>query len=216
LTNPAYAALQARFLFSGGVCSAANVQRLTTYAFNSADVTTSGVDLSASYDWDMGPAQLQAGFNGSYTMEFKLDEVVVEGIPVQPAFDAAGKLNYQTTAYPLPRAKGSAWLQGEVGEHSLRLQVNHVGSYTDQRGADVFGPNPSLAGASVTTGKRIDAFTTLDATWMWQLPTGTSWSLTLFNIFDTAPPFARLDQNFDPFTASPLGFTARLGVNQAF
>jgi iron complex outermembrane receptor protein len=214
--NPAYAALQARFLFSGGVCSAANVQRLTTYAFNSADVTTSGVDLSASYDWDMGPAQLQAGFNGSYTMEFKLDEVVVEGIPVQPAFDAAGKLNYQTTAYPLPRAKGSAWLQGEVGEHSLRLQVNHVGSYTDQRGADVFGPNPSLAGASVTTGKRIDAFTTLDATWMWQLPTGTSWSLTLFNIFDTAPPFARLDQNFDPFTASPLGFTARLGVNQAF
>jgi iron complex outermembrane receptor protein len=214
--DPAFAALQARFLFSGGVCSAANVQRLTTYAFNSADVTTSGLDLSASYDRDLGGAQLQAGFNTSYTIEFKLDEVMVEGIPVQPAFDAAGKLNYQTTAYPLPRVKGSAWLEGEIDGHSLRLQLNHVGSYTDQRGPAVFGPNPSLAGASVTTGKRIDTFTTLDATWLWRLETGTSVSIALFNIFDTAPPFARLDQNFDPFTASPLGFTARMGVSQAF
>ncbi len=215
--DPAYAGLQSRFLFSGGVCGVNNVQRLTTYAFNSADVTTSGLDLSASYDWNVGPAQIQAGFNGSYTIEFALDEVVVEGIPVQPAFDAAGKLNYQTTAYPLPRAKGSAWLQGEMGAHSLRLQVNHVGSYSDQRGAGVFGPNRSaLAGASVTAGKRIDNFTTLDATWIWQMATDTSVSLALFNIFDTPAPFARLDQNFDPFTATPLGLTARLGVSQSF
>ena len=44
----------------------------------------------------------------------------------------------------------------------------------------------------------------------------TTLSVALFNIFDQDPPFARLDQNFDPFTASPLGFTAKLGVSQAF
>jgi iron complex outermembrane recepter protein len=215
--NPAYAGLEARFTFSGGVCSAANVQRLATFAFNSADVSTSGIDLQASYEARLGAARVQAGVSGAYVIEYAIDDVMVEGILVQPAFDAAGKLNFQTTAYPLPRWKGHAWLQGELGDHQLRLQVNHVSSYTDQRGAEVFGPNfAALAGASVTAGKTIGDFTTLDATWRWSLRPGTTASLALYNIFDRDPPLARLDQNFDPFTASPLGFTAKLGVSQAF
>lgn len=215
--DPAYAGLQARFTFSGGVCSAANVQRLATYAFNSADVSTSGLDFQASYEAEVGAAGLEAGVSGSYVIEYEIDDVIVEGVLVQPAFDAAGLLNYQTTAYPLPRWKGQAWVQGEIGDHALRLQVNHIDSYTDQRGAEVFGPNhAALAGASVPAGKEIGSFTTVDATWRWQVLDRTSLSLALFNLFDRDPPFARLDQNFDPFTASPLGFTAKLGVSQAF
>ena len=41
-------------------------------------------------------------------IEYKIDDVTVEGILVQPAFDAVGQLNYQTTAYPLPQWKGYA------------------------------------------------------------------------------------------------------------
>jgi iron complex outermembrane receptor protein len=108
-------------------------------------------------------------------------------------------------------------VQGALGDHSLRLQVNYVDSYSDQRGADVFGPKGSaLAGASVTAGKTIGSFTTFDAVWRWNVLDRTSVSLALYNLFDADPPFARLDQNFDPFTASPLGFTAKLGVSQAF
>jgi iron complex outermembrane receptor protein len=215
--NPAYAGLQARFTFSGGICAVSNVQRMTTYAFNAADVSTSGIDVQASYDFDAGGVHIQAGFASSYVLEYEVDEVVVEAITVQPAFDAAGLLNYQTTAYPLPQLKGQAWVQGLIGDHSLRLQLNHVGGYTDQRGADVFGPNnAALAGASVTAGKQIGSLTTVDLTWRWSLFDTTTVSLALVNLFDSDPPFARLDQNFDPFTASPLGFTARLGVSQAF
>jgi iron complex outermembrane receptor protein len=215
--NPAYAGLQARFTFSGGVCAVSNVQRVATYAFNAADVSTSGFDVQASYDFDAGAAHMQAGFSSSYVLEYKVDAVTVEGITVQPAFDAAGLLNYQTTAYPLPQLKGQAWLQALIGDHSLRLQLNYIDGYTDQRGADVFGPNTSaLAGASVTTGKQIGSFATVDLTWRWQLFDRTNVSLALYNLFDEDPPFARLDQNFDPFTASPLGFTARVGVSQGF
>ncbi|BBC73871.1 conserved hypothetical protein [Altererythrobacter sp. B11] len=213
--DPAYAALQARFIFSGGVCSAANVQRLETYAFNSADVTTSGVDAQAAYDFAAGPAQLQLGASGSYVIEYKVADVLVEGLPVQAAYDAAGKLNYQTTAYPIPRLKGQAWVQGRLGDHLLRLQLNHVSGYTDQR-TGIFGPDATLGGAAVTAGKHIAAFDTVDLAWTWSLRTGTQLSAALFNLFDRDPPFARLDQNFDPFTASPLGFTARFGVSQAF
>lgn len=215
--NPAYVALEARFTFSGGVCSAANVQRLATYAFNSADVSTSGLDVQASYDIAVGAARVQAGVSGSYVIDYAIDDVIVEGVRVQPAFDAAGRLNFQTTAYPLPRLKGYAWLQGEAGDHALRLQVNHIGGYTDQRGPEVFGPNnAALAGASVTAGKEIGSFTTIDLTWRWHVAARTRLSLALFNLLDQDPPFARLDQNFDPFTASPLGFMAKIGVSQAF
>jgi len=215
--DPAYAGLEARFTFSGNSCSAANVQRLATYAFNSAAISTSGVDWRTSYDWSAGGGmQMQAGLSASYVIEYAVGDTVVEGVVVQPAFDAAGLVNYQTTAYPLPQVKGQAWLEGMRGGHSLRLQVNHVGSYRDQR-TSLFAPdNSALAGASVSGGEVIAAFTTLDVIWRWTPADRTSLALTLGNILDAQAPFARLDYNFDPFTADALGFTAKLGVSRAF
>ena len=215
--NPAYAALQSRFTFTGAGCGVGNVQRLRTQYVNSADVTTSGVDFSASYELPVGTGSVTAGFAGTYVIDYKTSDVVVEGVTVQPAFDGVGLLNYQTTAYPLPKWKGNAYLQGDFGDHSLRLQVNYLDGYTDQRGAAIFGPNTgALAGASVTTGKNIGSFTTVDATYRLRLKTGTTIALSALNILDQDPPFARLDQNYDPFTASPLGFTAKIAITQDF
>ena len=72
------------------------------------------------------------------------------------------------------------------------------------------------AGAAVTTGKNIAPFKTMDATFRYSLNTGTSLAVTAQNIFDRNPPFARLDQNYDPFTASPLGFTLKGAITQKF
>ena len=216
--NPDYAALEARFTFAGGTCGIANVARLRTLMFNSSDVTTSGVDFHATLEGELGEGgTIQGGVAGTYVIEYKVGDVYVEGVLVQPSFDAVGKLNYQTTAFPLPQWKGNGWLQGELGNHLLRLQLNYIGGYTDQRGASVFGPNSTaLAGQAVTTGKEIEAFVTLDATWRMRLESGTTMALSLLNIFDTDPPFARLDYNYDPLTANPLGFTAKLAVSQEF
>ena len=213
----AYAALQSRFTFTGAGCGVGNVQRLRTQYVNSANVSTSGIDFQTSYRMDLGSAAVTAGVAGTYVINYKTKNVTVEGIVVQPAYDAVGLLNYQTTAYPLPQWKGNAYLDTEFGAASLRLQVNYLDGYTDQRGANIFGPNNgALAGAAVTTGKNISSFTTFDASFRLRLPTGTTLSLTALNIFDKDPPFARLDQNYDPFTASPLGFTAKVGISQAF
>jgi iron complex outermembrane receptor protein len=216
--NPAYAALQSRFTFTGAGCGVANVQRLRTQVINSANVTTSGLDLQAAYRFGLGAANLEFGGNGTYVIEYKTKDITVEGIVVQPAFDGVGLLNYQTTAYPIPRIKGTAYVQGALGGHSLRLQYNYIDGYTDQRGTAIFGPNAgALAGASVTAGKNIKPFGTFDATYRLVLRgTGSTLTLSALNIFDKAPPFARLDQNYDPFTASPLGFTAKVGVSQKF
>ena len=215
--NPAYAALASRFTFNGGICSIGNVQRLRTLVVNSANVSTSGVDFQASVQNDFGEANLTAGVAGTYIINYKTNDVTVEGIVVQPKFDGVGLLNFQTTAYPLPQWKGNAYLQGVFGDHSLRFQYNYIDGYTDQRGAAVFGPNNgALAGASVTAGKNIGSFGTFDVTYRVSLPTGTTISLSALNIFNKAPPFARLEQNYDPFTGSPIGFNAKVAVSQKF
>ncbi|QQV77655.1 TonB-dependent receptor [Sphingomonas aliaeris] len=216
-SNPAFANLLARFTFSAAGCGVANVQRLRTFLINSADVRTSGVDFQAQFKTPVGGGNATIGANGSYTFEYKIADQTVEGIVVQPAFDAAGLLNYQTTAYPLPKLKGQAFLQYEGGIHALRLQLNYIGKYTDQRGAAIFGPNTAnLAGSSVTGGKNLAAFPTIDVTYRVNLPSGTTVAITGQNVFNRNPPFARLDQNYDPFTASPLGATVKLGVSQKF
>ncbi len=213
----AYAALQQRFTFTGAGCGIGNVQRLRTNYVNSADVTTSGLDLQAQYRGDFGPGSITVGVNGTYVIDYKTKDVTVEGIVVQPGFDGTGLLNYQTTAYPLPEFKGFWFAQGDYGIASLRLQFNYIDGYTDQRGAAIFGPNTgALAGAAVTAGKNIGAFKTMDATARFALRTGTNVSVSALNIFDRDPPFARLDQNYDPFTASPLGFTAKVALSQKF
>ena len=95
--------------------------------------------------------------------------------------------------------------------------MNYIDGYRDQRTAAVFGPNTgALAGASVTNGQNIGAFTTLDFTYRLNLKTNTTISLSALNILDQLPPFARLDFNYDPFTASPLGFNAKFGITQRF
>jgi iron complex outermembrane receptor protein len=216
--NPAYAALQARFTFNTNGCGINNVNRLQTRAFNSADVTTSGLDFQANYRADLGDeTQVTVGGVGTYVIEYKVADVVVEGITVQPAFDAVGLLNFQTTAYPIPQWRGNWYVQGDHGPHSLRLQFNYIDGYRDQRTAAVFGPNPgALAGGSVTRGQEIGAFKTFDATYRLALDTGTTFTLAAVNILDRDPPFARLDPNYDSFTASPLGFTLKAGVSQKF
>ncbi|WP_179187146.1 TonB-dependent receptor domain-containing protein [Sphingomonas sp. TZW2008] len=215
--NPAFAALQSRFTFNAAGCGINNVSRLRTQVFNSANVKTSGLDFTASYRGELGPARITVGGAATYVIDYKIDDLIVENILVQPAFNAVGLLNFQTTAYPIPQWRGNWYVQGDAGPHSLRLQFNYVDGYTDQRGAAIYGPNlGALGGASVTRGKEIGSWRTFDATYRLALESGTTFTLAAVNIFDRDPPFARLDPNYDSFTASPLGFTLKAGVSQAF
>lgn len=213
----AFAQLQQRFTFTGAGCGIGNVQRLTTNIINSADVSTSGIDFQGQVKFDVSTVKMLLGVNGTYIINYKTQDITVAGVVVQPAFDGVGQLNFQTSAYPLPQIKGNVFLQADIGRHNLRLQYNYIDGYTDQRGAAIFGPNTgALAGASVTGGKNIGAFDTLDFTYRVNLPTNTVITLSAQNILNKQPPFARLDFNYDPFTASPLGFNARFGITQRF
>ncbi len=214
--NAAFAALQQRFTFTTAGCNINNVQRLTTNIINSADVSTSGIDFQGQVKFPVSDISMLLGVNGTYVINYITQDITVAGVVVQPRFDGVGQLNFQTSAYPLPRVKGNVFLQGDIGIHNLRLQYNYIDGYTDQRTA-IFTPNTgALAGAAVAGGKNIGSFGTLDFTYRINLPTNTTISLSAQNILNKQPPFARLDFNYDPFTASPLGFNARFNITQRF
>ncbi|MGH8176008.1 MAG: TonB-dependent receptor [Steroidobacter sp.] len=206
--NPAFAGIQNRFTFGGaGACSASNISRLEVNWINGAPVKTSGLDLIGQYDWDgVFGGQVSFGVNATYILEYEVDAQQVEGTDVVGAFDAVGFLNYQTTAIPLPEWKGNVFLEYANGPHNLRWVTNYIDGYTDQRS---FAVNPAL-------GKEIDEFMTHDLNYRVELPWDTRLVAAIDNVFDEEPPFVRLELAYDPFTASALGRTFKLGLTKRF
>ena len=55
-----------------------------------------------------------------------------------------------------------------------------------------------------------------DLNYLLQLPWDMTLSLTVENLTDEDPSFARLDLSYDPFTSSALGRTYKLGLRKRF
>lgn len=225
--DPAYAGLRNRFTFTNGggvpgagTCSLNTVVRVSTQQVNAAEVNTSGVDVQLNYrSSDFLGGTFGVGGTVSYAIEYEVSDLSVEGVLVQRGFDAAGKLNSGTIAYPLPEWKGQAFVDYGRGIFNGRVTLNYIGSYRDQRDA-LFAPRIELVGltpdASQPNGRRIGSFTTADVTVRAQLATGTTVTLSVLNVTDKDPPFARLNYNYDPFTASALKRQFKIGLSQSF
>jgi iron complex outermembrane receptor protein len=230
----AFAGLKSRFTFNG-TCTTANLARVKTFTVNGAEVKTSGIDLLADYRIeDVFGGSLTVGTSATYVLEYVIGDTTVEGIMVAPGFDAVGLLNFQTNAYPLPQLKGNLFFEWNSGAHNARWTIRYIDGYTDQRTAPfctVLPPGPAPAGQCVTQyrttvsstdglvvagGKDIDAFITSDFTYRVFLPWDVTGSLTVENVFDEDPPFARLDLNYDPFTASGLGRNWKVSLTKKF
>lgn len=217
--NPTFAPLVARFTFTGGVCAAGNIQRLRTNTVNGAEVQTSGIDILADYSFDTDIGTITIGGSMTYVLEYQTGDTAVEGITVAQGFDAVGKLNYQTTAYPLPQWKGNLFFEWNNGPHNLRVTVRYIDEYEDQR--NLFGTIYRNADATGTlfaqpNGQVIDSFVTTDITYRVFLPWDVTLAVAADNVFDEDPPFARLDLSYDPFTASGLGRTLKFNLTKKF
>jgi iron complex outermembrane recepter protein len=225
LANP----LAGRFAFrdgnSDGVlndtdCTTANITRLDINVINGPDVKTDGIDLSAQFDWDMMGGTAAVGINATYVLKYDIDPSIVSGNTVQAAFDAAGKLNYQTVAFPLPQIKGNVFVEYSNGPHNIRYQVAYIDDYVDQR-TDIFAPSlansqaPNPA-AAILGGKTIEDTVFHELHYLVQLPWEISLSASVENLTDEDPSFARLDLSYDPFTSSALGRVYKVGLRKRF
>ena len=216
----ALAGLQSRFTFNGA-CSVANLSRIRTQVVNGPGVKTDGIDILATYDIDdVFGARMQIGGSLTYVNKYKIEETVVEGVTVSPAFNGVGKLNYQTQIYPIPQWKAQAYVEYNRDIHTARLTMNFIDSYKDQRGSP-FPPNVVRDAANnavplTNAGQKIESQTVFDFTYRANLQWDTTVLLAIDNIFDKDPSFARLDLGYDPFTGGALGRTYKLTVTKRF
>lgn len=212
--DPAFAGLRSRFTFQGA-CSTATISRVRTQVVNGPKVKTSGIDFLADYDFgDVMGGEFRVGLSATYTIEYKIGDFEVEGVTVEKAFDAAGLLNYQLSATSLPEWKGSVFAEYSTGPHNVRFTVNYTDSYRDQR-TSILTPNP-VSGQVVTKGQTIKSTILAEVDYRVQLPWETTVIVSIDNLFDQDPAFARLDLNYDPFTGNALGRTFKLAVKKRF
>ena len=210
----AFAGLKSRFTFQGA-CSTATLSRVRTQVVNGSNVKTSGVDFLVNYDvGEVMGGDIRIGGSATYTIDYKISDVQVAGVTVEPAYDGVGFLNYLKTATSLPEWKGQVFGEYSRGNHNLRLTLNYIDSYIDQR-ASILAPNP-ISGLVVTKGQKIKATYLAEIDYRVQLPWDTTATLSIDNLFDVDPSFARLDLNYDPFTGNPLGRTYKMSVKKRF
>jgi outer membrane receptor protein involved in Fe transport len=180
--------------------NAKTVERIETKIINGSDVRTSGVDvqlrLNVTDYWTLN-------MNGTYTAEYK-----VSADDLSDTFDAAGFLNKTNSNRPMPKYKATMINSFDFDNHNISLSTYYVGDYKDERD-ELFTTN--------TRGQVIDSQVQFDLSYNYRFNEDqTKLNLTVSNLTDEDPSFARLDLNYDPFTHNPLGRTFKLSVVHKF
>jgi len=192
-------AVQSQIFCTGGTndgsCAASAIERIVVNTVNGAAIETSGIDIFANYDIEMGAGTLSLGMDFSHTLDYEVDEYVKNGTVVSAAFDAAGFLNAGNGVRPLPDLKGRVFGEYSWGGHNALLYVNHVTDYEDRR-------------FDVT----VDSQTTYDFHYQLSfLNDDATITFSAVNFTDEDPPAARLDLNYDGYTANAFGRMFKLG-----
>jgi len=176
---------------------------------NGAGVDVSGVDLSLSYGFAAGPGDVLVGVDGTYNLEYKTQDLLVEGIVIEEGGDRIGTRG--SSSGTLPEWKAAAYIDFGTDMHNVRWTTRYVDGVQD-------GITPSRAALFVTNprGREVDSFITHDLVYRVNVGWETSLTASVFNLLDQEPSFARLDLSYDPFIGNPLGRYWKVGVNKKF
>ncbi|HVK41783.1 MAG TPA: TonB-dependent receptor [Phenylobacterium sp.] len=211
--NPAYAALQSRFMFTTAGCGRANVQSYRTQYINGGKVKTSGVDFQFNLDvGELWGGQLTTGVDGTYLINYDEDPYQIEGIAAPTAGTQERAGTYRASIFTgYNKLRANAFMNWSSGIHNVRWQVRHTSSVTQIETNSI-----GLALATKGTTK-IPEYWQHDLTYRVELPWDTTATLTVQNLFDEDPPFAIGTQyNYDPSSATPLGRVYAVAVKKRF
>ena len=189
---------------------AAGIERIDTFIINGSNITTSGVDVTAQYDFDdIWDGQLSFGLTGTYTKDYDSDDFTdIGGVTLAPGGDFVGKMNIGTPFTSLPELKGNAWAKYVHGPHRLTYLVRYVSSYDDD-----LAPLPvAVGGLGFPQLSHVDSMTYQDIYYNVSLfNDSTLVSVGVTNIMDKDPPETATNLNYDPYTADPFGRMIKVG-----
>ena len=184
-----------------GVATPSGIERIAANIVNGPTVQTSGVDFRFDYYFESGEAEYTIGAEATVILEYDVGSYEIEGVKIA-SFDGLGYLNRNNFARPLPDVKVHVFGNFNNDGHNVRIDARFTSEYEDQR----------FAGATIDSFLQWDATYSLDFTEEY----GFSAYISGWNIFDTDPPLARLDLNYDPYTHLAFGRMIKVGTKVVF
>ncbi len=184
-----------------GTCHVSAVERIRVTNVNWPGIRMSGIDLHASTRLPTGQGILSLGADGTYTREFFVKALELNGTEVFAAQDAAGQLNWgNPIAPPLPQWKLRFSAGYHWGDYSVVNYFNTVSGYANEVFPD-------------TEFEHIDRFVGWDLSLLRRTSSTTDVALSVINLLDADPPLVNWEQSYDAFTHSPKGRRIKLSVN---
>jgi len=188
------------------------IESVSVNIINGTNITTSGIDASAQYDFDdVMRGTLSFGLQGTYTIDYNSDDFKdINGVTLASGGDFAGLMNVGTPFTSLPDLKGNVWAKYVHGPHRFTYMVRYIGQYRDQcsngtncTSATAVGA-PSLKDVSSIIYQDLYYNVTLfnDSTFL---------SVGVTNLMDKDPPQTATNLNYDPYTADPFGRMIKVG-----
>ena len=190
-----------------GTCAASELERVQVDVVNWPGVKTSGLDLHLGARTQAGTGKFAASLDGTYTLAYETKALMLGGLVLQEAADAAGYLNFgNPIATSLPKFKSRISGTYYWQDCSVASYLNYISSYED-RGS--MGSDNSKIKSLFGT---IEPFVTWDVTFLWNLPNGLNVAFSGMNLLDTMPPLVNIEQAYDGFTHDPKGRRLKLAV----
>ena len=161
------------------------LQSVSTSFINIGEQSVTGVDLSASYDTDIGPGNLSMNLYYSYLLDFDRIEL-----------DSTGT-NFVTRSlageYEYPETRWSLTGNYEVGDWGLFAQLYYIGEFEDTPDINFDG----VLDYDTNTSRMVDSFLTVNLQASYSGFSNTRLMLGIENLLDEDPPFAIGDGDTD-------------------
>jgi iron complex outermembrane receptor protein len=185
-----------------GTVSPAELSRIQRLYTNGGDITTSGIDWFGQYDWDTRFGQLALGTQGTYTLEYDVDDFTTdEGIFLEAGGDFSGNLNdNRNTLTPITNLQGNVFARLTRDAHRLTVTARYWGEYDDE--------------GAIADLQTVDEHLSIDLNYNTTLMNDQlGLNVSVFNVFDNLAPRAQTDLNYDPYTHSPFGRMVKVGLS---
>lgn len=186
-----------------------NIQAVNVTSFNAPSGTaTSGIDVSASYSFDIGELQVTLREAMTYLLNYDIDigsatpgaaSIVYNGVGLRNQFAQS-----PVSSVAAPRVRSVAGIDLDYGKHSLSTTWRYTSGVYDDQGLNL---NTSGTGSVIPTlTTSIAPYSVFDLQYSLSFGSDDRFALTVgaLNVFDEAPGFAR-GNGYLPTLADPFG-----------
>lgn len=197
---------------AAGSAASTNFLGLNRYNWiNGGTVETSGVDFSATYDFDeLFGGQMTLGLDGTWLEQWRrgaLTSPSLPGITIQQPIDRVGRADGLVFFYSYPEWKANAYVNYNRGPVNLRWTTHYTHNVDDV----AFG---------VALPLEIDSFMSHDLVArieLEELPASPTLTFAVLNLTDEDPAWdPRTQYNYVPFSSDIVGRQFEIGLRARF